>query len=128
MPAHENGSMENDRVAVVSENMKNVTLNGSSNGKKRTPLARKQSSPMMPPFMVSAPGKVIVFGEHAVVHGKVSVTALKMCNCDLTVDIACNCCRDLTSIISSRYFAFKIEANNLLAFPRYQSFSYLEHR
>jgi len=25
----------------------------------------------MPPFMVSAPGKVIVFGEHAVVHGKV---------------------------------------------------------
>lgn len=33
---------------------------------------RKQSSPMMPPFMVSAPGKVIVFGEHAVVHGKVS--------------------------------------------------------
>jgi mevalonate kinase len=26
---------------------------------------------MMPAFMVSAPGKVIVFGEHAVVHGKV---------------------------------------------------------
>jgi mevalonate kinase len=34
-------------------------------------LRRKQSSPMMPPFMVSAPGKVIVYGEHAVVHGKV---------------------------------------------------------
>jgi mevalonate kinase len=34
-------------------------------------LHRKQSSPMMPPFMVSAPGKVIVYGEHAVVHGKV---------------------------------------------------------
>lgn len=34
-------------------------------------LLRKQSSPMMPPFMVSAPGKVIVYGEHAVVHGKV---------------------------------------------------------
>jgi hypothetical protein len=33
---------------------------------------RRQSSPMMPAFMVSAPGKVIVFGEHAVVHGKVS--------------------------------------------------------
>jgi hypothetical protein len=29
------------------------------------------SVPMMPAFMVSAPGKVIVFGEHAVVHGKV---------------------------------------------------------
>ena len=34
-------------------------------------MHRKQSSPMMPPFMVSAPGKVIVYGEHAVVHGKV---------------------------------------------------------
>ena len=34
-------------------------------------MLRKQSSPMMPPFMVSAPGKVIVYGEHAVVHGKV---------------------------------------------------------
>ena len=37
-------------------------------------MHRKQSSPMMPPFMVSAPGKVIVYGEHAVVHGKVSNT------------------------------------------------------
>lgn len=36
-------------------------------------LRRKQSSPMMPPFMVSAPGKVIVYGEHAVVHGKVEL-------------------------------------------------------
>lgn len=33
-------------------------------------MKRKQSSPMMPSFMVSAPGKVIVYGEHAVVHGK----------------------------------------------------------
>lgn len=35
---------------------------------------RKNSSPLMPAFMVSAPGKVIVYGEHAVVHGKVSRT------------------------------------------------------
>lgn len=40
----------------------------------RVKMARKQSSPMMPAFMVSAPGKVIVFGEHAVVHGKVRPT------------------------------------------------------
>lgn len=33
------------------------------------------SSPMMPAFMVSAPGKVIVFGEHAVVHGKAAIAA-----------------------------------------------------
>ena len=32
---------------------------------------RKSSIPLAPPFMVSAPGKVIVYGEHAVVHGKV---------------------------------------------------------
>jgi mevalonate kinase len=36
---------------------------------------RKVSTPMMPPFMTSAPGKVIVFGEHAVVHGKAAMAA-----------------------------------------------------
>lgn len=38
-------------------------------------MARKASSPMAPAFMVSAPGKVIVFGEHAVVHGKAALAA-----------------------------------------------------
>ena len=38
-------------------------------------LVRKTSSPMAPPFMVSAPGKVIVFGEHAVVYGKAAMAA-----------------------------------------------------
>ncbi|KAG6041926.1 hypothetical protein E4U41_000415 [Claviceps citrina] len=37
--------------------------------------SRKQSSPMAPTFMVSAPGKVIVFGEHSVVHGKAAIAA-----------------------------------------------------
>ena len=38
-------------------------------------LVRKTSSPMAPSFMVSAPGKVIVFGEHAVVYGKAAMAA-----------------------------------------------------
>lgn len=52
-------------------------VNGhGTNGKKHVAkaLSRKMSSPMMPAFMVSAPAKVILFGEHAVVHGKVSST------------------------------------------------------
>lgn len=51
----------------------NTNGNGA-NGKNAhdRAISRKMSTPMMPAFMVSAPGKVIVFGEHAVVHGKVS--------------------------------------------------------
>jgi len=56
-------------------------VNGTSNGdgplalSYRIKMERKQSSPMAPPFMVSAPGKVIVWGEHAVVHGKAAIAA-----------------------------------------------------
>lgn len=39
------------------------------------PLKRSNSLPMSPAFMTSAPGKVIVYGEHAVVHGKAAVAA-----------------------------------------------------
>lgn len=41
----------------------------------RYKMSRKASSPMMPAFIVSAPGKVIVFGEHSVVHGKAAIAA-----------------------------------------------------
>lgn len=82
MPVRDSTYTENDRVAIIRENMEKATINGlsngSSNGERKAPLTRKESSPMMPPFMVSAPGKVIVFGEHAVVHGKVGAIALDM--------------------------------------------------
>ena len=55
-------------------------INGHTNGGPPPPprppaVTRKGSSPMAPAFMVSAPGKVIVFGEHAVVHGKAAMAA-----------------------------------------------------
>jgi mevalonate kinase len=59
----------------------NGNANGTTNGngvksETRKKMDRKKSSPMMPTFMVSAPGKVIVCGEHAVVHGKVRFAPL----------------------------------------------------
>ncbi|KAI9816993.1 MAG: hypothetical protein M1826_001688 [Phylliscum demangeonii] len=54
-----------------------VTANGhkEEKGEPRLHQSRRMSSPMMPAFMVSAPGKVIVFGEHAVVYGKAAMAA-----------------------------------------------------
>ncbi|KAH8664044.1 mevalonate kinase [Xylariales sp. PMI_506] len=54
----------------------NGIVNGAaSTDLQRKRMNRKQSNAMMPAFMVSAPGKVIVFGEHAVVHGKTAIAA-----------------------------------------------------
>lgn len=65
----------------VEEEMESLKVNGSeevTNGHGNTGrpvLERKSSSPMMPAFMTSAPGKVIVYGEHAVVYGKAAMAA-----------------------------------------------------
>ncbi|KAG9250262.1 ribosomal protein S5 domain 2-type protein [Emericellopsis atlantica] len=54
----------------------NASLNGDGPSlSHRIKMERKQSSPMAPAFMVSAPGKVIVWGEHSVVHGKAAIAA-----------------------------------------------------
>lgn len=51
-----------------------VNGNGLSAGHHRAMSLRRPSAPMAPAFMVSAPGKVIVFGEHSVVYGRVRIS------------------------------------------------------
>jgi mevalonate kinase len=58
--------------------------NGARPGTAGTSPPRRGSSPLMPPFMVSAPGKVIVYGEHAVVHGKVGWSCAVSCTVEPT--------------------------------------------
>lgn len=82
-----NGSLEMrngtpEQASVMTNGNGNINGNGvhsptssddsdSSQRSTRPAYTRKMSTPLAPPFMVSAPGKVIVYGEHAVVHGKV---------------------------------------------------------
>lgn len=62
--------LQSKHVTVVEP-----ATNGA-NGTKRIPMHdRKMSNPLAPPFLVSAPGKTIVYGEHAVVHGKAAIAA-----------------------------------------------------
>ncbi|KAL8764404.1 MAG: hypothetical protein Q9184_000109 [Pyrenodesmia sp. 2 TL-2023] len=78
-PVSVNGWILPDEDA--EEEMESLKINGSeevtnSRGNTGRPvLERQSSSPMMPAFMTSAPGKVIVYGEHAVVYGKAAMAA-----------------------------------------------------
>jgi hypothetical protein len=70
---------------------------------------------MLPAFMVSAPGKVIVFGEHAVVHGKVSKRRLRgggegeRDSGALTLwTTGCDSCCHLVAVISPRHNTVQI--------------------
>lgn len=78
-PASVNGWILPDED--VEEEMESLKVNGTAeatNGHEaaeRPTIQRKPSSPMMPAFMTSAPGKVIVYGEHAVVYGKAAMAA-----------------------------------------------------
>lgn len=60
------------KTTIFVENGVESNVRSTTNGDHTSLHARKVSSPLAPAFMVSAPGKVIVYGEHAVVHGKVS--------------------------------------------------------
>ncbi|KAK6334156.1 Mevalonate kinase [Orbilia brochopaga] len=57
--------------------MKSMSPHGRARSTSRTRRLSymKTTEPELPDFMVSAPAKVIMYGEHAVVHGKAAIAA-----------------------------------------------------
>jgi mevalonate kinase len=70
-------------MSLRTHNKDTITTNGltspsTPSSRRSSPMSahsRKDSNPLAPPFIVSAPGKTIVYGEHAVVHGKAAIAA-----------------------------------------------------
>ncbi len=119
-------------VDVLRDGMDHVHLNGTAKSSKRSaraPLDRKASTPMMPAFMVSAPGKVIVFGEHAVVHGKVcTIDGILVASAHQCPSVGRHCCSHFSSLLSPRYRALQVKTHHHIAIPRHTAVAHVEHR
>ncbi|KAK5164034.1 Mevalonate kinase [Saxophila tyrrhenica] len=68
-------SKSSDRRREASNGLSTSTSPSSRRESPASAHSRKESNPLAPPFIVSAPGKTIVYGEHAVVHGKAAIAA-----------------------------------------------------
>ena len=87
MNGHSNGKANGIKELPLRTHLKERRRETSTNGlttpttpssRRSSPTSthsRKDSNPLAPPFIVSAPGKTIVYGEHAVVHGKAAIAA-----------------------------------------------------
>jgi hypothetical protein len=86
---HSNGNGQAHLMVGTTNAMDSLRLHGGTNlaneltssaaGRISSPVTtrshRSDTASEIPSFMVSAPGKVIVYGEHAVVYGKVRPVA-----------------------------------------------------
>ncbi|KAF3927058.1 hypothetical protein AA313_de0201542 [Arthrobotrys entomopaga] len=81
-PAQESTSVASEHLTnSIPPFTSNEPIRPGLNGRNRS-LSRtrslsyiKRMEPELPDFMVSAPAKVIMYGEHAVVHGKAAIAA-----------------------------------------------------
>ncbi|KAL4869453.1 hypothetical protein BDV12DRAFT_167780 [Aspergillus spectabilis] len=72
---HESSDASTNPSPSTTASSRSFSTNPTTSDHTRPKMQRKASSPLAPAFMVSAPGKVIVYGEHAVVHGKTALAA-----------------------------------------------------
>lgn len=128
------------RMKRVSPSSENLGPNGHYpgslfNGTNEKPpellsshMQRRHSTPLMPAFMVSAPGKVIVFGEHAVVHGKVFSSSITWKFISFEHILAGDSCCHSPSIIPTCHGPFEVQTNRFIEVSWYIARAYLEHR
>jgi hypothetical protein len=135
----------NDSIKTASDDTDPLTPATSTSGGSTSPIApgestpkqimakdvtpsrpsRQSWSPLFPSFMVSAPGKVIVYGEHAVVHGKVHSCEYSLSNSD--IHPGSNRSSHIPSFIPPRLFPLQDGQNRHLALSRHPARLLLEH-